>query len=66
MDIYYRNIFIIYITYIIYTNIYVLSYIYVTEVYYRKKEHTENYILDIELKFSATPIWRDWNAKLIN
>lgn len=38
MDIYYRNIFIIYITYIIYTNIYVLSYIYVTEVYYRKKE----------------------------
>lgn len=25
----------------------------------KKKEHTENYILDIELKFSATPIWRD-------
>ena len=42
----------IYIYKYIYCNIYILQ-------KERKKEHTENCILDIELKFSTTLRWRD-------
>ena len=45
----------------IYINIYIVIYIYYKNILQkeRKKEHTENCILDIELKFSTTLRWRD-------